>query len=592
MWQYDESVDTGVRNLPDPGSTLAGKYLLKRVIGRGGMGVVYEAENTRIRQRVAIKMILPTTAGETSMLVRFQREARAAGRLKSPYVARVLDSDVTQDGLPYMVLEYLEGVDLAAVAKSVLRVPHARAVSYVLQACAGMAEAHKAGIVHRDLKLSNLFLADEDGTKRIKVLDFGISKVGEENEEHHLTSTMMLVGTPHFMAPEQIQNSRNVDARADIWSLGVILYRLITGKLPFEGNSLSVAAAIMSGGVVPIRATLEEVPEGLSFVVSRALRRDPARRFQNMQAFAKALAPYAAGSDDADASGAIAAVSHPSLTSLAAVVTASGLDAARGSVDAVRSSIELDIAAGAEDEELDLYSLGSPAVTGDLSSHPEPGADEDNAEPTREAERPEPLRTARPRARAASHDGSGPSRVQDPRSEVTQPRSREDRPTRRPSARTRAVGIGVAGAIAVVGGLVMFVARRDVHRDAPPPDEVPAAVAPAVAHETPAHPESPLGASDPAPAAMEKPKEALPEPAAVDAGAAIALPQPTRAPLAPAPAAQAAPAARPPSSPSPLSAPAPKPPRPRSNAPHTSPAPQTPAPAEKEKAGDDYVLHL
>jgi serine/threonine-protein kinase len=270
------------------------------------MGAVFEAENTRIKHRVAIKMLLPHTADSEEMIERFHREARAAGQLRSSHVARVFDSDVTPDGLHYMVLEFLEGADLSALAKARGKLPYAEAASYVLQACVGMAEAHRAGIVHRDLKLSNLFLSDAEGRQTIKVLDFGISKVMvDDKEENHLTATATIVGTPHFMAPEQIQNSRGVDERADIWSLGVILYRLLTGRLPFEGNALSVAGAILSGSPTPVRHVCDDVPDALSFAVSRALRRDPALRFQTTAAFARALMPFAECAE--------AAQSHPSL---------------------------------------------------------------------------------------------------------------------------------------------------------------------------------------------------------------------------------------------------------------------------------------
>jgi serine/threonine protein kinase len=276
--------------LPRPGETVAGKYAIVRVIGQGGMGVVYEATHLRLRRRVALKMLFPhNTSPDT--VARFEREARAAGRLQHRNVAAVLDVDTTPDGLPYIVIEYLEGHDLEAELQTRGQLPIDDAVGYVLQACDAMAEAHAAGIVHRDLKPSNLFLtADKQGWV-VKVVDFGISKTADDGDTR-LTTTQVSVGTPLYMSPEQVRSARNLDERTDIWSLGIILYELLTGHAPFEGSATAVAAAIVADPTPPIGEFRQGVPEDLQAAIYRALAKDPAARFATVMEFAQALIPF------------------------------------------------------------------------------------------------------------------------------------------------------------------------------------------------------------------------------------------------------------------------------------------------------------
>ncbi len=277
--------------LPRVGDVIAGKYAIVRVLGEGGMGIVYEASHVRLRQRVAIKMLLPAMLAHDVLVSRFEREARAAAQLKSRHVARVMDVDLTPDGLPYMVMEFLEGRDLQAEIDERRQLPFAEAVDFVLQACAAMTEAHALGIVHRDLKPSNLFLADDAGARVVKVLDFGISKVASEHEAK-LTDADAVMGTALYMSPEQVRATSEVDARSDIWALGVILYEALAGRPPFLGSSTQVAAAIVTQDVPDPRAYCA-MPDELALVLHKALQREPRDRFSDVGQLAVALAPFA-----------------------------------------------------------------------------------------------------------------------------------------------------------------------------------------------------------------------------------------------------------------------------------------------------------
>jgi serine/threonine-protein kinase len=280
--------------LPSPGDTLAGKYQLIRKLGEGGMGVVYEAVHTRIQQRVAIKMLLPEVMELPEVVPRFEREARAAGKLRSDNTARVLDVDLSENGLPYMVMEFLDGTDLGKVLETQGALPVHEAVDYVLQACNAMAEAHAEGVIHRDLKPSNLFLTIAGATRKIKVLDFGISKL-ENDKEARVTATQAVVGTPLYMSPEQVRSAKHVDARSDIWSLGIILYELVTGRTPFEGSTTAAAAAICIDDPPPIGHFRQGVPPDLERAILMALQKEPSARFANVQLLAQAIAPFGTG---------------------------------------------------------------------------------------------------------------------------------------------------------------------------------------------------------------------------------------------------------------------------------------------------------
>jgi serine/threonine-protein kinase len=276
-----------------PEDIVAGKYRLVRVLGEGGMGIVYEARHVRLRQRLAIKMVRPVLATRHNVVLRFEREARAAAQLRSVHVAKVIDVDATADGVPYIVMEFLEGHGLANMLQAERRRGVDEVIGWVLETCCAIGEAHNLGIVHRDLKPSNLFLASESGRSIVKVLDFGISKLADESDTS-LTTTQVTLGTPNYMSPEQVRSAKDVDLRTDVWSLGVILYELLTGQLPFKGTTPSaVLAAIVADPVASMVELRPDLPRELDAVVLKALSKKAEDRFADVRKLAAALTPFA-----------------------------------------------------------------------------------------------------------------------------------------------------------------------------------------------------------------------------------------------------------------------------------------------------------
>jgi serine/threonine-protein kinase len=276
------------------GEVVAGKYRIERVIGAGGMGIVVAATQLELDRAVAIKFLLPDAAKDPDTVARFSREARAAAKIHGEHVARVLDVGVVDAGLPYMVMEYLEGVDLARRLAEQGRLPVVEIARYLLEACEALAEAHAAGIVHRDLKPANLFLARRpDHTSRIKLLDFGISKASV-GLVGGITSTETIMGSPVYMSPEQLMSTRQADPRADIWSLGIVLYEALVGAPPFFGESMpQVVTRILHAPAPRLSDARPELPAPLDGIVSRCLEKDPAARFADVAELAWALAPFA-----------------------------------------------------------------------------------------------------------------------------------------------------------------------------------------------------------------------------------------------------------------------------------------------------------
>jgi len=286
----DDPHDIGVK----PGDVLAGKYRVERVLGVGGMGVVVAAHHIQLDDKVALKFLLPEALQNAEAVARFVREARAAVRIKSEHVARVSDVGQLENGAPYMVMEYLEGRDLAAALEEHGVLPPERAVEFLLQACEAIAEAHALGIVHRDLKPANLFCVRRaDGLLSVKVLDFGISKLtSPEGVRASMTRVDAVMGSPSYMSPEQMHASAEVDTRTDIWALGVILFELLTGRVPFHGAALTdIAIKIATAPTPSIRAIRPEVSAGLERVVMRCLQKDRALRFPDVGELAAALEP-------------------------------------------------------------------------------------------------------------------------------------------------------------------------------------------------------------------------------------------------------------------------------------------------------------
>jgi serine/threonine-protein kinase len=275
------------------GEMLRGKYRVERVIGRGGMGTVLLCTNVRLGQRVAVKVLNAAARDKPHVVERFAREARIAAKIQSDHVVRILDVDDTDEGDPFLVMELLHGSDLARVLAKEGAMPIPRAVDVILQACEGIAEAHARGIVHRDLKPANLFVAEKpDGSRVVKLLDFGISKY-EAGEDLALTDTTTIVGSPLYMSPEQLLASKDVDARTDLWSLGVVIYQLVSGSLPFESStSTSLAARIAASTPAPLSEVVPDVPRALEVIVMRCLEKELAKRWGSVGELAHALAPF------------------------------------------------------------------------------------------------------------------------------------------------------------------------------------------------------------------------------------------------------------------------------------------------------------
>jgi serine/threonine protein kinase len=279
------------------GELIAGKYRLEHEIGAGGMGVVYAATHVHLEQRVALKFLLVEAAQNPEMVERFTREARAAVKIQSEHVARVIDIG-EREGMPYIVMEYLEGDDLENIVDMFGPLPMLDAVRYILHACEALAEVHVQGIVHRDIKPANLFLAARaDGTCIVKLLDFGISKAApawvEQQKGRSLTQTSAVIGSPRYMSPEQLRSSRDVDARSDVWALGVTLFELLGGDSPFaKGTMPEVCASILKDEPISLADLRPEIPAVLEDVIRRCLAKEPGKRFTNVAELAIALRPF------------------------------------------------------------------------------------------------------------------------------------------------------------------------------------------------------------------------------------------------------------------------------------------------------------
>jgi serine/threonine protein kinase len=278
------------------GLLLFERYRVVRRVASGGMGLVYEARHEQLGRKFALKFLNPKLDADPKMRARFLREARAAGAVDNEHVCAIVDVGLGPEDAPCIVMEYLEGENLAALLErdGPLLVP--RAVDIVRQVCRGLASAHARGVIHRDLKPKNLIVCRRsDGRELVKIVDFGIAKLSERDvTESAVTTTGATMGTPHYMSPEQARGEKELDQRADIYSLGVILYELLSGQKPHPGDSYNaIIYHILSRTPVPLREHRADVPEALARIVHRSLESDPKDRFASAGELEKALAAHA-----------------------------------------------------------------------------------------------------------------------------------------------------------------------------------------------------------------------------------------------------------------------------------------------------------
>src|SRR5450631_2378776 len=271
------------------GTTVGGKYRITKFLAAGGMGAVYEAVHVVVKRRFAVKFLRADLALRRDVLLRFQREAEAAGALESENIAAAVDFGIAPDGAPFIVMEYLAGLDLARLLAVTGPLPVERATDLVLQACGGIQQAHAAGVIHRDLKPENLFLCRRsDGSDLVKIVDFGIAKLQASDAGNAVTRTGGMLGTPSYMSPEQARGDATIDPRSDVYSLGVILYELLCGQVPHPGDSYNaVIYHISTQPALPLARPGTEFSRGLVEVLNRAFTLAPKKRYESAEAFAQ-----------------------------------------------------------------------------------------------------------------------------------------------------------------------------------------------------------------------------------------------------------------------------------------------------------------
>ena len=308
---------------PRIGTLAAGKYRVLRLIGRGGMGSVYEAQNVAIGKRVALKFLRTPAGADASVRARFHREARAVSAVESAHIVQIFDTGETEAGEPFLVMELLQGEDLATRLRRLGRMSVPVAVSIAAQALRGLRRAHAAGVVHRDLKPQNVFLVDgDDGKTHVKIVDFGLSKVlGGEAElvaatslsvQDPLTRVGTPVGTPFYMSPEQIEALDDIDPRTDIWSMGAILYETLAGAPPFsEPTFARLVIAICHKDPPELGSLVPGLPDALRRVVRRAMTRDRGERFPTAEEFLTALLEAVPDVERSQPSGSFRAEATP-----------------------------------------------------------------------------------------------------------------------------------------------------------------------------------------------------------------------------------------------------------------------------------------
>ena len=277
-----------------PGEVLLGKLSVVRRLGAGGIGAVYEVEHQLTKHRRALKVLHPKFQADRELVERFLREASAAGRIGNPHIIECFDAGRLESGAPYILMELLMGEPLSDRLRHAGQLSAGEAVDLVLQCIEGLAAAHHAGIVHRDLKPDNLFIISQGGRDFLKVLDFGISKFDSAlTGANAVTATGAAMGTPLYMPPEQMRGAKEVDQRADIYSLGIILYECLSGRVPYGGESFAeLAAAVLASLPIRLESLRTDLPTGLTGAVHKAFSREPSDRYPSVEAFAEALMPF------------------------------------------------------------------------------------------------------------------------------------------------------------------------------------------------------------------------------------------------------------------------------------------------------------
>ncbi|NUQ74794.1 MAG: protein kinase [Polyangiaceae bacterium] len=277
---------------PKPGAIISNKYKLIQSLAYGGMGCIWTARHETLDTKLAVKFIHPVHLSSSELRGRFAREAVASARINSPHVVQVFDYGI-EDDTPYLVMELLEGEDLGARLKREMRLSLEVTCNILIQVAKGLRRAHGAGIIHRDLKPANIFLARDGDEEVVKILDFGIAKLASSPE---WTGIGQLMGSPMYMSPEQIQQRQNVDHRADLWSLAVILFRAITGKAPFTGDDSATVLINVVGDSVPVPSQIDpSLPTELDAFFVRAFKREPSERFQSARELTDAFVEAALG---------------------------------------------------------------------------------------------------------------------------------------------------------------------------------------------------------------------------------------------------------------------------------------------------------
>ncbi len=280
------------------GDIIDNKYRIVRLLGEGGMGAVYEGENTRIHRRVAIKVLHSQVASSQDAVQRFEREAQAAGRIGSEHIVEVLDLGILPQGDRYMVMEFLEGSSLSSRIAERGRVPAQMVATITMQLLEGLRAAHEAGIIHRDLKPDNVYLLSSRAGKKdfVKILDFGISKFNTLGGEFSMTRTGAVMGTPYYMSPEQAKGNRDLDLRADLYAVGVIMYEAIAGEVPFNAETFNeLLFKIVLESATPLGEKVPGLDPHFAAIVEKAMARDPAHRFQTAADLSEALSAWLAG---------------------------------------------------------------------------------------------------------------------------------------------------------------------------------------------------------------------------------------------------------------------------------------------------------